>query len=142
MRALFATIIIGLGLVSVAFSQTTNVYPKASWAFVGYASPDAALETWTWAFSKGDKKVMLQSLTPEGQKGWQKMVARMTDDQWKAQVAQIAKIPGYTIRKREMVSNEEVVLHIGFSGSDEVQQFDMKKIGSEWKLAGPKRIEL
>ena len=81
MRAFFTSIIIGLGFFSTAYSQTTNEYPKASWAFVGYASPDSALESWTWAFSKGDRKVMLQSLTPEAQKEWQKQFAGMTDEQ-------------------------------------------------------------
>ena len=82
---------------------------------------------------------MLQSLTPEAQKEWQKMAAGMTDGQMKAQAAQVAKIPAYTIQKREIVSDDEVVLHITFTGSDEVQKFDMRKIGGEWKLAGPKR---
>ena len=140
MKALFTIIIISLGFVSVAFSQTTNDFPKASWAFVGYASPDSALESWTWALAAGDKKVMLQSLTPEAQKEWQKQLAGLTDDQLKAQAAQgAAKLLGYIIQKREVVSDGEVVLHITMIGSDQVQKMDVKKIASEWKVAGPKQ---
>jgi hypothetical protein len=139
MKALFTNIIIGLGFVSVAFSQTTNDFPKASWAFVGYASPDSALESWTWALAKGDKTVMLQSLTPEAQKEWQRELAGMTDDQIKEKSAKgSAKQQGYTIEKREIISDNEVVLDITMIGSDQMQKMDVKKIGSEWKIAGPK----
>ena len=80
-------IIIGLGLASVGFSQTTNDYPKAVLKFAGYTSPDSALETWTWAMTKGDKTVMLQTLTPEARPQWEKMLAEKTDEQMKAEVA-------------------------------------------------------
>jgi hypothetical protein len=143
MKALFTIIIISLGFVSVAFSQTTNDFRKASWAFVGYASPDSALESWTWALAAGNKKVMLQSLTPEAQKEWQRQLAGLTDEQLKAQAAQgAAKQARYTIRKRQVVSDVEVVINILMIGSDEVVGMDEKKIGSEWKVAGEKKIEL
>ena len=83
---------------------------------------------------------MLQSLTPEAQKEWQKQLAGLTDDQLKAQAAQgAAKLLGYIIQKREVVSDGEVVLHITMIGSDQVQKMDVKKIASEWKVAGPKQ---
>ena len=140
MRTLFTIIVISLGFVSAAFSQTTNDFPKASWAFVGYASPDSALESWTWALATGDKKVMLQSLTLEAKKEWQKELAGMTDDQIKTKSTKdSAKQLGYTIHTREVVSDVEVVLHISMIGSDQVMGMDVKKIGSEWKVAGPKQ---
>src|SRR6516162_7861497 len=111
MKALLI-VFIALGFASAGLSQNTNDYPKTVWANVGYASPDAALETWTWALSKGDKKVMLQSLTPEAQKEWHEELAGMTDEQIKAKSAKgAAKQSGYTIRQREVVSGEEVILH-------------------------------
>ena len=140
MKTTLTILLSGLLLCGCSKKQATNDYPKASWAFAGYASPEAAQESWTWALAKGDKTAMLQSLTPEAQKEWQKMLAGMTDEQMKAQAAQgAAKLPGYTIQKREVVSDDEVVLHITMMGSDQVQKYDMKKIGSEWKLAGPKK---
>ena len=133
-------IIIGLGLASVGFSQTTNDYPKDALKFAGYSSPDAALETWTWAMTKGDKAVMLQTLTPEARPQWEKMLAGKTDEQMKAEAAKgAAKLAGYTIQKREVISADEVVVHFTMIGHDQIMKMDVKKIGDDWKIGGPKQ---
>ena len=140
MRAFFSIITISLGLASVGFSQTTNDYPKAALKNAGYSTPDSALETWTWAMTKGDKEVILQSLTPETKKDIEKLLAGKTEEQMKADAAKgAAKISGYTIQKREVISADQVVVHITLIGSDEVLKMDVKKIGSDWKIAGPYR---
>ena len=41
--------------------------PRAAWAFAGYSSPEAALESIAWAMSQGDVKAFLASVTPEAQ---------------------------------------------------------------------------
>ena len=133
-------IIIGLGLASVGFSQITNDYPKDALKFAGYASPDSALETWTWAMTKGDKTMMLQTLTPEARKECEKLLAGKTDEQMKAEAARgAAKLSGYTIQKREVISTNEVIVHFSMIGSDQVLKMDVKKIGADWKIAGPKQ---
>lgn len=133
-------IIIGLGLASVGFGQTTNDYPKEALKLAGYASPDSALETWTWAMTKGDKTVMLQTLTPEARKDWEKLLAGKTDEQMKAEAAKgAAKLSGYTIQKREVISANEVVVHFSMIGRTEVLKMIVKKIGNDWKIAGPKQ---
>jgi hypothetical protein len=45
--------------------STASNIPKGSWAFAGYGSPEAALESLVWAMSKGDLKALLDSATPE-----------------------------------------------------------------------------
>jgi hypothetical protein len=37
---------------------------QSSWAFVKYATPEAALQSSLWAMSKGDMKAFFESLTP------------------------------------------------------------------------------
>ncbi len=128
-------IIIGLGLASVGYSQTTNDFPKAVLKFAGYASPDSALETWTWAMTTGDKTVMLQTLTPKARPEWEKILAGKTDEQMKAEGA---KLSGYTIQKRETISADEVVVHFTMMGGNQVLKMDVRKTGSDWKIAGPK----
>jgi hypothetical protein len=48
--------------------------PKASWAFAGYGTPEAALQTMMWARREGDSKSVQASLTPgfmeKAQKAW------------------------------------------------------------------------
>ena len=134
------TIIIGLASASAGFGQTTNDYPKDALKFAGYASPDLALETWTWAMAKGDKTVMLQSLTPEARKEWENLLSGKTDEQIKAEAARgTAKLQGYTIQKREVISDDEIIVHFSMIGSDQILKMDVRKIGSNWKIAGPKR---
>lgn len=138
MKTLFT--IIGLGLASVGFSQTTNHYPKDALKLAGYATPDSALETWTWAMTKGDKTVMLQTLTPEARKEWERLLAGKTDEQMKAEAAKgAAKLSGYTIQRREVISDSEVVVHFTMIGSNQVLKMDVRKIGSDWKIGGPKQ---
>ena len=140
MKTTFTILLFGLLLCGCTKKQATNNYPKESLAFAGYTRPEAALESWAWAMTKGDKTVMLQSLTPEAQIKWQKILAGMTDAELKAQAAEgVAKIQGYIVQKREVVSDDEVVLHITMMGSDQVQKYDMKKIGSEWRFAEIKK---
>jgi hypothetical protein len=139
MKTTLTILLSGLLLCGCTKKQVTNDYPKASWIFAGYGSPDSALESWTWALSKGDKAVMLQSLTPEAQKESQKTLAGISDDPNVAQAQLGASPPGYRIQRREIVSDDEVVLHVTTTGSNQVQKYDLKKIGTEWKLVGPKK---
>jgi hypothetical protein len=138
MKRLF--LILSLGLASTVWGQTTNDYPVGALKSAGYATPDSALETWTWAMANGDKKTMLQTLTPEARPEWEKLLTGMTDEQMKSQAAKgVAKQPGYTIVKRETISTNEVVIHLSLMGSKDVMKMDMKKIGNDWKVAGPKK---
>jgi hypothetical protein len=58
----------------------------------------------------------------------------MTDEQMKAVSA---KELGYTVQKREVVSDVVVVLHTTMIGSDQVHKMVVQKVGSDWKIAGP-----
>lgn len=118
-------------------ADMTHVYPRASLAFAGYASPESAMESWVWAMTKGDKTVMLQSLTPEASKGRQELAGK-AESKMRAEFAKNGSdFTGYTIQKRKAISDNEVVLHVTMFGSDQVQKYDIRKVGSDWKLNGP-----
>src|ERR1035441_4170953 len=53
---------------ALASGLNTNYWPRDSWAFAGYASPDAALQSSLWAGSKGDLKTFLDSSTGDFKK--------------------------------------------------------------------------
>ena len=61
-------------------AKTDNI-PRESWAFVGYASPEAALQSVVWAMSKGDLKTFLAGATPETQKLMAQQYAGKTDSE-------------------------------------------------------------
>jgi len=108
-----------------------QVYSKNTVTFAGYASPEAALETYFWAFYRANKQAILQSVTPE----FQKLVADKTEDQIIASV-QRESMMGYMIKKREAVSDEMVLLHISGVGREIEVRWILSKIGNDWKLAG------
>jgi len=88
---------------------------------------------------------MLQSATTDVQKELRKEMASMDKDQIKAVAATIAaKDLGYRILKRELVSDDDVILHISTistspsrNGLEDKMKF--RRIGNEWKMAGRKR---
>ena len=117
-------------------------FPKEAWAFAGYAGPEAALATWTWAMSKGDKNVMLASLVPEAQPEWQKLFEGESDDQIAKQFSRGSdKLAGYSLHSREMISENEAVIALVMDlpngGQSTEMKMKVKKMGEDWKIVGP-----
>src|SRR5436190_2203087 len=45
--------------------RTSENWPKSSWSFAGYATPEASLESGLWAARSGDVSTFLNSITGE-----------------------------------------------------------------------------
>lgn len=138
MKTTFIVLLSGLLLYGCSKKQATNNYPKESWASVGYASPDAALESWTLALSKNDTNAMMQSLTPEARQAYERLLAGQTDAQRAEAAKAAARIPGYTIQKREFIAGDDVIITMSITGTSEVMKMEFKKTGNDWKLVWPK----
>jgi hypothetical protein len=123
-------------------------FPKESWAFAGYATPEAAMQSAAWAMSRGDKNTFLAGLTPDEQKRMQ--------DQWQGKsetdiAAQITNevnggkdgaVAGYRIVKKETLSDNEMVLTLYVPGLDPKEgmpQMKVQRVGNEWRVAGAYR---
>src|SRR6185436_15901470 len=48
-----------------ATTSQEGYFAKESWAFTGYATPEAALQSVIWAMREGDIKTFVASLAPE-----------------------------------------------------------------------------
>src|SRR3989442_826841 len=123
---------------SAAASQLTAQYsfPKETWAFVGYADPESALQTLTWAMSKGDLKMMLESVSPEeGGK-----VSKEFEGKSESEIAaKASEITAFRILKKQAISDDEVVLTVFGDGMDEIVKLRFKRFGTEWKMSGEAR---
>jgi hypothetical protein len=124
-----------------AVTSPEGYYAKENWAFTGYATPEAALQSVIWAMREGDTRTFLASLTPEE-------VARVQEEWGNKSEAQISadakrgtdKISGIRILESKTLSEDEVVLSLyAAGGEDKVQKISMKRYGAEWKMAGPKK---
>jgi len=107
-------------------------FPRASWRFAGYADPESALQSLIWAFGKGDVRAFLNSVSP----------ALQREDAGKPDTAiitaqnkaDLARVNGYRILDKQVLSADEVVFTCYAEGLNDTQKFSIKRIGNEWKF--------
>jgi hypothetical protein len=111
--------------------------PRESWAFAGYATPEAALQSAIFSMSQGDVQTFMASLSPEEAQRMQKSFESKTPEQV-AQEGQreMAKVKSFQVLGREDLAPDRVVLQVYAAGEGRVQRVLMQKIGEEWKWAG------
>jgi regulator of replication initiation timing len=112
-------------------------FPRASWNFAGYASPEAGLVSAIWAMKEGDPKTYLESLSPQEQQrmapAWQNKSEAEIAEKHKADVSGIA---GMRILERQNVSPNEVVMNVYLEGPGRVEKVRMNQVGQDWKFGG------
>jgi hypothetical protein len=119
--------------------SSTNYWPRASWAFAGYASPNAALQSSLWAASKGDIKTLLGSFTGDAQKIAETLLSTNSDSAVAAAVMdQLVGFKSLRVINSEVRDEDTVVLttQTDEAGGLQVKKAMMKKVGGEWKLYG------
>ena len=121
-------------------AATADYWPRDSWAFSGYTSPDAALQTSVWAASKGDLKALLGSTTGELQKQVEKDLDGKSESEATVRAMdEVARLKSVRVLNREVQADDTIVLTAAFEeGTDtHTTKLLMKKIGNEWKISGP-----
>ena len=114
----------------VATGQTE--YPKTSWHFAGYANPESALMSCMWAVNNDDSKALLASVSPSEQERLRRGKEIITD----SDRADYAKMTGYQIIDKQVVSENRVILAIKTAGQEQTAKFFVERIDGEWKFAG------
>lgn len=115
-------------------------FPRSSWNNIGYADPVSAFETAFWATSQSDGKTIWASLAPDLQQklGQGLKRAGIVPEDYLSQSRNSADhlngITGFQIIRSEVISEDEVRLHLTIKGKQGEQTFTMKKIGDEWKM--------
>lgn len=114
-----------------------NDFPKSSWAFAGYATPENALQTWVWALDKGDKKMILASLTADQQN----LFKDLTD----VELSQPSPFTAYHVISTEVISDEIMNVTVDSDFPDGrttgKQKYKFMKVGTGWKMAGQADIQ-
>jgi RNA polymerase sigma factor (sigma-70 family) len=141
---------VAAGAIAVMAVGTTtfviqNAYTKAEsppFKFAGYASPEASLRSMLWAASKGDLEKLPTALTTEEWERFKGSMAGKSNDEIRRGInAWATAMTDYKITQKEVISADEVHLHIHATPSAEALHSGkvvmvMKKIGNEWKRAG------
>jgi hypothetical protein len=121
-------------------SATADYWPQDSWAFKGYATPDASLQTSLWASSNGDVKALLAAATGRmkevieadlGGKSATEASVKMMDE--------VMGMKSVRVINREPRGDDTTILTVEFEGHPDThtEKIEMKKIGNDWKISGP-----
>jgi cell division protein FtsB len=121
-------------------ADAAAVVPRESWAFAGYATPEAALQSLFFAMSQRDQKAFVEALSPEEAarhaEKFQDKTPEQIAERWSRQTDKIAQITGYRILERDELPPDEMVLVVYAGAGQGLLAMQMKKAGEQWKFAG------
>jgi len=125
----------------LALAASENDFPRESWAFRGYATPESALVSLVWAAVNRDLEGFLNSLSPEQQSRvrlrWQRQ--GLSDEaQFRNSISnQFGATKRIRILNKEILSDSEVILRLqmeGEKGGTGTVGKKVQRIGNEWKI--------
>jgi hypothetical protein len=119
--------------------------PKESWAFVGYATPENALQSLAWAMNKGDAKSFLAGLSPETRSIYSQQFEGKTDNEIATLLSkEISRLPALRLDRKKVSEGGEVAFVLyseerddGTTRSKDEAVLTFRNIGGEWKLHEP-----
>jgi hypothetical protein len=120
-------------------AATADYWPRGSWAFAGYASPEAALQSFFWAANKGDVKTLQGGITDDIQKEVARDLEGKSESEASAKAMEVvASLKSVRVLDREVQANDTVVFTAAFEDENGTQtnKARMTKIGNEWKFSG------
>lgn len=119
---------------------SADYWPRDSWGFAGYSSPDAALQTLIWASSTGDLKVLLAGATGQVRQMIEKDFEGKPENEASIRAMdQVVGLKSIRVLNRDVQGVDTVVLTAAFEDGTDIhtENLLMKKIGDDWKLSGP-----
>ncbi|MBI3869814.1 MAG: DUF4878 domain-containing protein [Verrucomicrobia bacterium] len=125
----------------LAIAASENDFPRESWAFRGYATPESALVSFVWAAVNSDLEGFLNSLSPEQQSRvrlrWRRQ--GLSDEaQFRNSISnQFGSAKRIRILNKETLSDSEVILRLqmeGEKGETGTVGKKVQRIGNEWKV--------
>jgi RNA polymerase sigma factor (sigma-70 family) len=134
--------IVAAGTVTVVVQHAQTRAKGAASRFAGYATPEASVQSVIWAASNGDLDKLSAGVTDEVMAGFKgKMAGKSEDETRRGLMAWASAMKDYKITQKDVVTANEVHLHIHATPSAEALHSGksvivMRKIGNEWKQAG------
>ncbi|MDB6108665.1 MAG: polymerase, sigma-24 subunit, subfamily [Pedosphaera sp.] len=120
-------------------SNEPTSFPRDTWANVGFATPEATVQSFMWAKSRGDVKVAFDSATPEMKQSVMDLYFKdKSDAEISALLVESAKTQtGVKILKRMAVADDQVIFQAHFDGYPEKTYaiLTLKKTGDDWKVS-------
>ena len=109
-----------------------DIYPRESWAFAGYDTPENAIESLMWAVSEGDQDTYMAGLAPDMQA---QMQADLADGSFLAEGPfEMSNITGYRILDRDALSDNEVTMTLYLDGEGDTMSVVLDKTDNGWAI--------
>jgi len=110
-----------------------DIYPRSSWSFAGYDTPEAAIESATWAISQGDEDSYLASLSPQLQA---EMQAELADGSFaETGPLQMGNTTGFRIVNRETISDNKRIITIYMDSDGHEISVPLINTPDGWRVA-------
>ena len=122
-------------------SLTETNFPRESWGFAGYATPEAAIQSMLWAKSVGDVKTFLASGAPGVSNGMLNSYLKAESDEARSKILVDGSKnwSGFQILNQIPLADDVVMLHVQLqmqiNGAPQQgdTMMELKKIDGEWK---------
>lgn len=118
---------------------TADFWPRDSWSFAGFGSPDDALRSSLWASNNGNLKALLDSTTGEFRQMIEKEFEGKSGDEATIRAMdEVSNLKSVQVVNREFQSADAAVLTATFDDGNQTHttKLLLKKVGNEWKVAG------
>ncbi len=134
---------LGLGSAFVTLHHRDLFPPSPKLAFVGYATPEATVQSMVWAASTGDMEQFLASFTPQERARFTSTVlAGKSDAEIRRRAVALGKaMSDFSITRKEVISADEIHVKIsappspnGLRGGRST--LILERTAGEWKRAG------
>jgi hypothetical protein len=138
-HAAFARRTQGQASATAAAGATADYWPRDSWTYPGFSSPDAALQSCIWAANNGDVKVLLAGATGDVRNSMDNDFAGKPGEEASIRAMdEVMGLKSVRVLSREPQGNDTVVLAAEFEDRNETHTSKLliKKVGNEWKLSG------
>ncbi|HSH94187.1 MAG TPA: hypothetical protein VK968_08585 [Roseimicrobium sp.] len=112
-------------------------FPRDSWQFAGYATPENALVSAIWAMREGDPQAYFDSLSKEEQIRMAKAWEGKSEQEIAAKhQADVAAISGMRIMDHQVISPTETRMSVYIDGANRQETVSMKLVDGSWKFGG------
>lgn len=110
----------------------TDIYPRDSWTFAGYDTPENTIQSIMWAVSEGDADTYAAGVTPElgGQLQSEFDDGSFVDDG----PLEMGDVTGYRIVDREVLSGNQLMYTVFMDGPNQLMQIPIEQTSNGWML--------
>lgn len=110
----------------------TDIYPRDSWMFVGYDTPENTIQSIIWAVSEGDENTYAAGVTPEL---GNELQSEFEDGSFASDgPLEMGDVTGYRIVDRNVVSGNQVVVTLFMDGPNVLMPMTLQATENGWMV--------